>query len=207
MHPLGQVELNAHPHRPAVRRLGEAQQLGVEIDDVAINAVYPPILVKSYFLDVTERGPTRSISSTRDWPTASYAVPRRRAKPEHTRRSDQLPTANGRIGPGRAESFTLIEQFRHEEQSGAGRTYVQARKMALTRRYYDTMRDVLKTVATKVLLNSGEPADLTIFTPTGRLPAAALPAGQAPQYRRTGATRRACRQRVGNAPGVVAPSG
>ena len=50
--PLGQVELNGLL-TAGVRRLAEEQRLGLEIDDVAINAVYPPILVKSYFLDVT----------------------------------------------------------------------------------------------------------------------------------------------------------
>jgi len=39
------------------------------------------------------------------------------------------------------------------------------------------MRDILKTVATKVLLNSGEPADLTIFA----LPPSAPPAPAAPR--------------------------
>ena len=190
VHPLGQVELNALL-TAGVRRLAEEQRLGVEIDDVAINAVYPPILVKSYFLDVTRRAD--KINSINEG--LAYAEARNSAAQAEARstldaaasyRQQTVESARAE-----AESFSrLIEQLRHEEQSGAGgRTYVQARQMALTRRYYDTMRDVLKTVATKVLLNSGEPADLTIFTSTGRPPAAA-PAGATPATPAPAATRR-----------------
>jgi membrane protease subunit HflK len=192
VHPLGPVELNAL-QTAGVRRLAEEQRLGVEIDDVAINAVYPPILVKSYFLDVTSARADK-INSINEG--LAYAEARHSAAQAEARSTlDEAASYRQQTvesARAEAESFSrLIEQLRHEEQSGAGgRTYVQARQMALTRRYYDTMRDVLKTVATKVLLNSGEPADLTIFTPTGRPPAAAPSAGQAPNTPAPAATRR-----------------
>ncbi len=167
VHPLGQVELNALL-TAGVRRLADEQKLGIEIDDVAINAVYPPILVKSYFLDVTSARADK-INSINEG--LAYAEARHSAAEAEARRTlDEAASYRQQAvesSRAEAESFTrLIDQFRHEEQSGAGRTYVQARQIALTRRYYDTMRDVLKTVATKVLLNSGEPADLTIFAPS-----------------------------------------
>jgi hypothetical protein len=56
----------------------------------------------------------------------------------------------------------MIDQFRDEERSDV-QSYVQARRMALNRYYLETMREILKTVSTKVLLDSKEPADLTIF--------------------------------------------
>jgi modulator of FtsH protease HflK len=135
---------------------------------VTINAVYPPILVKSYFLDVTSARADK-INSINEG--LAYAESRGAAAQAEARRTlDEAASYRRQTvesAQAQAESFSrLIEQFRREAQSG-GRTYEQARKTALTRRYYETMRDVLKSVSTKVLLDSGEPADLTIFTAPG----------------------------------------
>jgi membrane protease subunit HflK len=164
VHPLGQVELNALL-TANVRRLADEQQLGLEIDDVAINAVYPPILVKAYFLDVTSARADK-VNSINE--ALAYAEARHSAGQAAAQRTRDEAASNRQqtleSARAEAESFSrLIEQFRREEQSG-GRTYVQARQIALTRRYFDTMRDILKRVSMKVLLDSGEPADLTIFT-------------------------------------------
>jgi regulator of protease activity HflC (stomatin/prohibitin superfamily) len=181
VHPLGQVELNALL-TSGVRRIAEEQRLGLEVDDVAINAVYPPILVKSYFLDVTSARADK-INSINE--ALAYAESRGAASQAESRRTlDEASTYRQQTvesARAQAESFLrLIEQFRREEQSG-GRTYVQARQLALTRRYYETMRDILKTVATKVVLNSGEPADLTIFaTPPLAPPPPAAPRRSVP---------------------------
>jgi regulator of protease activity HflC (stomatin/prohibitin superfamily) len=181
VHPLGQVELNALL-TSEVRRIAEEQRLGLDVDDVAINAVYPPILVKAYFLDVTSARADK-INSINEG--LAYAESRHAAARSEARRTlDEAASYRGQTiesARAQAESFSrLIEQFRREEQSG-GRTYVQARQIALARRYYDTMRDILKTVSAKVLLDSGEPADLTIFT----APASAAPAPAAAPQRRT----------------------
>ena len=46
--------------------------------------------------------------------------------------------------------------------------------MTVERYYLETVREILKTVSAKVLLDSKEPADLTIFSrPEGRKPPAA----------------------------------
>jgi modulator of FtsH protease HflK len=175
VHPLGQLELNALL-TSNVRRLADEQRLGLEIDDVAINGVYPPILVKAYFLDVTSARADKvnSINEALAYAearhSAAQAAAQRTLDEASTYRQQTVESARAE-----AESFSrLIEQFRREEQSG-GRTYVKARQFALTRRYFDTMRDILKQVSMKVLLDSGEPADLTIFTApaAGAAPAAA----------------------------------
>jgi modulator of FtsH protease HflK len=187
VHPLGQVELNALL-TSEVRRIVEEQRLGLEVDDVSINAVYPPILVKAYFLDVTSARADK-INSINEG--LAYAEGRRAtAKSEARRTLDEAASYRRQTvesARAQAESFSqLVEQFRREEQSG-GRTYVQARQIALARRYYETMRDILKRVSTKVLLDSGEPADLTIFTapaasaaPPSTLSAPAAPRGTGP---------------------------
>jgi modulator of FtsH protease HflK len=181
VHPLGQVELNARLTSD-VRRIAEEQRLGLDVDDVTINAVYPPILVKSYFLDVMSARADK-INSINE--ALAYAESRGAAAQADARRTlDEAASYRRQTivsARAQAESFSrLIEQFQREAQSG-GRTYEQARQIALARRYYETMRDVLKSVSTKVLLDSGEPADLTIFTgPANATSANASPANAQP---------------------------
>jgi membrane protease subunit HflK len=175
VHPLGQIELNALL-TSNVRQIANEQRLGLEVDDVTINAVYPPIMVKSAFLEVTSARADKvnSINEALAYAesrTAAGQAEARRTKDEATSYRQQVVES----ARAQAESFArLIEQFRREEQSG-GRTYVQARQIALARRYYETMRDILKSVSTKVLLDSGEPADLTIFTAPPSAPGASTP--------------------------------
>ncbi len=161
--PLGQVELNGRL-TSGVRRLVELQHLGLEIDDVAINAVSPPILVKAYFLDVTN---ARADKVNFINAANAYGEQRRAAATGESRRildeaiSYRQQTVES--ARGRADSFTrMIEQFREEERSGV-QSYVEARRIAANRYYLDTMRDILKAVSSKVLLDSKEPADLTIL--------------------------------------------
>jgi membrane protease subunit HflK len=162
--PLGQVELNGLL-TTGVRRLVEAQRLGLEIDDVAINAVYPPILVKAYFLDVTNARADKvnfinAANAYSEQRRASATAEARRTLDEAASYCQQTVES----ARGRADSFArMLEQFREEERSGV-QSYVEARRMALDRNYLETMREVLKTVSSKVLLDSKEPADLTIFS-------------------------------------------
>ncbi len=163
VHPLGQVELNGLL-LAGVRRIAGPQRLGLEIDDVAINAVYPPVLVKPYFLDVTSARADKI-----NFINEANAYAEQRHAAEEAQRRQTLDEALSyrrqtvESARARADSFTrMIDQFRSQARSG-GQTYEQARQMAVTRYYLDTMRDVLKTVSAKVLLDSGEPADLTIF--------------------------------------------
>ncbi|HUE16627.1 MAG TPA: protease modulator HflK [Planctomycetaceae bacterium] len=172
--PLGQVELNGLL-TAGVRRLVDAQRLGLEIDDVAINAVYPPILVKAYFLDVTNARADKvnfinaANAYTEQRRAAATAEARRTLDEAASYRQQTVESARGR-----ADSFTrLIEQFRDEERSGV-QSYVEARRITLQRYYLETVREILKTVSAKVLLDSADPADLTIFSrPQGQKPPAA----------------------------------
>jgi modulator of FtsH protease HflK len=171
--PLGQVELNSLL-TAGVRRQAEAQHFGLEIDDVAINAVYPPILVKAYFLDVTNARADKvnfinaANAYAEQRSAASTSDARRTLDEAFSYRQQTVESARGR-----ADSFArMIAQFREAERSGA-QSYVEARRIALDRYYLDTMGQVLKTVSAKVLLDSKEPADLTIFSrPEATKPAA-----------------------------------
>jgi modulator of FtsH protease HflK len=162
--PLGQVELNSLL-TSGVRRLVESQRLGLEIDDVAINAVYPPILVKAYFLDVTN---ARADKVNFINAANAYAEQRHAAATAEARRTlDEAASYRQQTvesARGRADSFTrMVEQFRDEERTGV-QSYAEARRIALDRYYVGTMREILKTVSSKVVLDSKDPADLTIFS-------------------------------------------
>jgi membrane protease subunit HflK len=163
VHPLGQVELN-RLLTEGVRHLAEEEGLGIDIDDVAINAVSPPLVVKSYFLDVTSARADKVNSINQ---AKAYAEQRRAAATGDVRRiADEAAGYRQQAiesARGEADSFTrMVEQLRSEGQSGK-QSYAQARQIVLQRYYLDTMRDILKTVSAKVVLDSREPADLTIF--------------------------------------------
>lgn len=163
VHPLGLGELR-EMLTAQTRRLVESQRLGFEVEEVAINAVYPPVLVKADFLDVQNARADREkyINAAR-----AYEVSR-----EESARADARKIVDdARIfrertveaSRGAAESFNkLVGQLKAEESSGI-HSYGEARQMAMQRLYVDAMRDVLRKAAGKVVLDSGQEVDLTIF--------------------------------------------
>ncbi|MCA9116135.1 MAG: hypothetical protein KDA79_13695, partial [Planctomycetaceae bacterium] len=52
VHPLGLAELRILLTR-AVRQAADEAELGIEIDEVSVSSVHPPVRVKAYFLDVS----------------------------------------------------------------------------------------------------------------------------------------------------------
>lgn len=163
VHPLGLGELRERL-TARVRELATSHRLGVEIDEVAVNAVYPPIVVKAYFLDVSNARADKenSINTAR-----AYAEQRRAASEAEQRQIiDEAETYRREtieVAEGESESFTrLVAEFKQQEADGV-QSYADARQMALKRRYIDTMEEVLGKVAGKVFLDSGKQVDLTIL--------------------------------------------
>ncbi len=163
VHPLGLGELREEM-TARTKALLEEEHLGIEVEDVAINAVYPPVRVKADFLDVQNARSDREkyVNSARAYAVqrleAGRAEARRIVDAAETYRDQTIQSANGS-----ANSFNrLVAQLRSEEQQGI-HSYAEARQMALHRMYTETMSDILSKVAGKVLLDSGEEVDLTIF--------------------------------------------
>jgi membrane protease subunit HflK len=163
VHPLGLGELR-EMLTSRTRRLAEEQRLGIEVEEVAINSVYPPVLVKADFLDVQNARADREkfINAAR-----AYAVSRlESARSESKQQLDNAQIYRQRTveaARGSAESFNkLVAQLRSEEKAGV-HSYGDARQMAMQRLYVDAMRDILRKVAGKVVLDSGKEVDLTIF--------------------------------------------
>lgn len=163
VHPLGLAALR-EMLTERTRRLAEELHIGLEVDEVAISAVYPPLRVKADFLDVAN---ARADRQKYIHAANAYAEQRLAA----ARGDSQKIRDEGEIyyrqrveaARGSAERFVkLIAQFRRDETVGI-QSYAQARQMALKRRYLEAMESILRNVAGKVFLDSGKPVDLTIF--------------------------------------------
>lgn len=163
VHPLGLGELR-NRLTTRVRELAAQLKLGVEVDEVTVNAVYPPIRVKAYFLDVSN---ARADKENYIHTARAYAEQKRAASQAEQKRIVNEAEAYRRerieLAQGEAESFNrLIAEFQRQEAAGV-QSYAAARQMALRRRYLDTMEEVLGKVAGKVFLGSGRQVDLTIL--------------------------------------------
>lgn len=148
----------------AARRAVERQHLGIMIEDVSIGGVFPPVEVKEAFLDVSnaraekERGiheeQTRTEQRLAQARADSKNIVDRAAADKHRRVA---------VAHGEADRFSkVISQFKQESTTGnAG--YLQVRNLALQRLYFSTLEELLPKLSGNVVLESQQPADLTIF--------------------------------------------
>lgn len=162
-HTLGRNELRERMTAD-LQRLAREQRLGLTVDDVTIANVSPPLRVKAEFIDVmnaradkeTAINQARAYSEQRE--AEAHAAARRATDSAEVFRRQSVEAAKAE-----AESFSkLIAQLRSEEQSGR-RPYAEARQLAMRRKYLDTLEEVLRKVAAKVVLDSGQAVDLTIL--------------------------------------------
>jgi membrane protease subunit HflK len=163
VHPLGLGQLREMLTQ-RTRELANEHRLGLDVEEVAINAVYPPVRVKAYFLDVSNARADKDkyINAAHAYAEQQSAAARADAQ-KTLDAAEMFRQQRVEFARGAADSFTkLVERFRREEQQGI-QTYQSARQMAMQRRYLDTMEGVLRRVASKVLLDSGKEIDLTIF--------------------------------------------
>lgn len=145
-------------------RLAREHRLGIVIDDVTIGGVHPPIRVKAQFVDVMN---ARADKETYVNQANAYAEQRLADAHATARKTlDEAEIYHRQIveqARGAADSFTqMVARFHRDEAEGI-HSYAAARNMAQQRLYLETMEDVLRRVAAKVLLDSGKPVDLTIF--------------------------------------------
>jgi membrane protease subunit HflK len=163
VHPLGLAELRAELTQ-STRALVEQYHLGVEVEDVTIVSVYPPVRVKAQFLDVLN---ARADKETYINTALGYAQQRAsEARAEEQRIRDESETYRQQtIEVARSEAYRfnkMVERLHLDEQAGI-QSYSEARQMALHRYYMEVLNSAMRKVAGKVFLDSGEPVDLTIF--------------------------------------------
>ena len=166
VHPLGLGELR-NMLTVRVRQLAAEHRLGIEVEDVTINAVYPPVRVKKDFLDVSD-----ARADKQKYINAALVYEEQRlatARAESQKIIDEAEIYRQQsveAARGKADSFTIIvNQFQLEQRHGI-QTYAAARQMAMRRLYLETMEEVFRKVAGKVWLDSGKSTDLTIFRDT-----------------------------------------
>ena len=169
VHTLGHGEIRRQV-LARVRELSHSAQLGVEIDDVSVASVTPPVRVKSEFVDVMNARADRETYIQR---ARAYSEQQRADADAAARKTIDQATAYARrtteTARAEAASFNLlIAKFEEAAETGP-LSYEQVRQMALRRRYLDTLSGVYRRVAGKVLLDSGQPVDITIHrNPSGR---------------------------------------
>jgi membrane protease subunit HflK len=147
-----------------VRQLTGQHRLGIEVEEVTISSVYPPVRVKADFVDVSN---ARADREKYIYVANAYAVQSR----EEARAQSQLIHDEAEIfrgqrveaAKGSAYSFIqIVKQFQEtaSQDVTAGTTF---RRIAMQRLYLDSIEEILRNVKSKVLLESGKPVDLTIF--------------------------------------------
>lgn len=162
VHTLGHNEIR-RAVLSRLTKLADQNSLGVELEDVTIASVAPPIRVKADFVDVMNARADREtyVNRARDYESqresagsAEAATLKNEARTYAQRKVD--------LAAAEAESFNrLIDQFVVASENGSS-TYSEVRQMALRREFIDTLEEVLQKVDAKVLLDSGQQVDITL---------------------------------------------
>lgn len=162
VHTLGHAEIR----RQVLSRVREhalTAKLGVEVDDVTVASVTPPVRVKSEFVDVMNARADRETYIQR---ARSYAEQKKADADATRRQTEDRATAYSRqtteAARADAASFELLVGKLEQAAATGPMSYEQVRQLALQRRYLDTLSGVYRRVAGKVLLDSGQPVDITI---------------------------------------------
>ncbi|MCH7988983.1 MAG: protease modulator HflK [Planctomycetes bacterium] len=163
VHPLGLGRLR-ELLTTQVRQLTQQHRLGIEVEEVTISAVYPPVRVKADFVEVSN---ARADRERYIYAANAYAVQsREEARARSQQILDEAAIFRGQrveAAKGSAYSFNQIVKQFSETSSQDATVRRTARRIAMQRLYLDAMEDILRKVKSKVLLESGKPVDLTIF--------------------------------------------
>lgn len=163
VHPLGLHDLRrilSEQTRTAVA----AQPWGIEVEDVTISGVFPPVEVKAAFLDVSNaRAEMERMIQEEQTRSEQLVAAARATSRQQLDQAESARIARVEAARGAADRFNkLIAQFQRESPNG-GDAYAHARRMTLQRMYTATIEEILPRFAGKVFLDSDKPIDLTIF--------------------------------------------
>ncbi len=145
------------------------EPLGLVVDDITVGAVYPPIEAKSEFLEVMN---ARAERETHINNAEAFQVKRSNQGQAEAKRvqleADAYRSRTVAAAQGEAARFEqLVSQIQREAQSGQ-QDYAGARHLAMKRMYLDSIRAIFAKVAAKIVLDSGDPVDLTILREFGK---------------------------------------
>lgn len=159
VHPLGLPELQLLLTE-RTRDDVQSRRLGFELEAVTVDAVAPPARVKSFFLDVADarNDKEKYINAARAYAEQQEAAARAEAQRliDGARIYERQVTEAAR---GAADSFgKIIAQLgKHPDLP-----YAQTRRLALQRRYVDTMEQILELVKSNVMLDGERNTELLL---------------------------------------------
>ena len=158
VHPLGLVELRELLTQ-RTRELAAQYELGIDIDEAAISAVYPPPQVKQAFLDVSNARAERELLINSALAVAEELQAKADAAAFRIRNDADIEhRRNVEAARGKADRFRkLIASIESADAPDV------ARGLTMRRMYIEAMEDILQSVKGTVYLDSGETVDLTIL--------------------------------------------
>ncbi|QDU42683.1 protease modulator HflK [Symmachiella dynata] len=163
VHPLGLAELRAMLTQ-RTRELVQSHRLGIVIEDVDIAGVSPPLLVKQAFVDVSnaraskQRFINEALAYREQTVAAASANARKNVDEAETARRSAIESARGE-----ADRFgKIVAQFQADADGGV-QTYEQSRQMTLRQKYLEMLETIVPKLASKALLDTDKPVNLTIF--------------------------------------------
>jgi membrane protease subunit HflK len=162
VHTLGHASIRQTIQTSLQQRSAELK-LGVEIDDVSISGVKPPIRVKAEFIDVMNARADRATYINRANAYAEQQLASAQAMSQKlANEAEAFQQKTIESAKAEADSFeAIVDQFALAGQSDSG-SYATARKLTVERRYIDMLSKVYRNVAGKVFLDSGKQVDITI---------------------------------------------
>ncbi len=167
VHPLGLAELRAILTQ-RTHKLANSRQLGIEIENVTIEGVTPPLLVKQAFLDVSNARASkeRYIHEAQAYREQTLAAASADAQ-QLLDRAESARRTSVESSRGEAHRFgSIIAQFQADADKGV-QTYAQSRQMAQRQMYLEMLETIIPKLAGKMLLDSDKPVNLTIFPESG----------------------------------------
>lgn len=175
VHTLGHNEIRFE----TLKRLREQcarDRIGVEIEDVTIASVAPPLRVKPEFLDVMNARADRETYINRARAYAEQRLADSSALAKKTLDEAQsFRQQSVEQSRAEAESFErLVTQLQRDAES-SGRPYAAARQLAVNRLYVEAVSGVLSKVGTKHVLTASGAVDLTLQPRTTPVPTVIAP--------------------------------
>lgn len=146
-----------------VRERVAAERLGLDIDQVTIDGVEPPLRVKADFLDVSNARAdmAKMISDART--LGEQAISVARADARQTRdQAEQERQSRVTAAGGTADRFIKLVQQMHADARRGPLPYEASRRLALGRYRADAVRQILSRIRAKLVVDDAAPIDLVL---------------------------------------------
>lgn len=158
----GLAVLNARLLADVRQRVAE-ERLGLEIDQVTIDGVEPPLRVKADFLDVSNARADMSkmISDARTQGEQALSVARADAR-QTLDQAEQERQGRVTAARGAADRFVQLARQIQDDARRGPLPYAESRRLTLGRFHADAVRQILSQIRAKLVLDGSAPVDLAL---------------------------------------------